>query len=344
MRMNSLIFIGLLALAIAPLFGQPVNQNGPIYWTKSQPNCAGLANGGVTTVLNGPATVGYACYVTGTFVWLAAGGVAGNPAHWSSAIRVAAPSSAPIGVEYSFFTVEGNTQRLDATVNGGSSVQSGTSAGFALAANQPLEVELLGESRDAPAYANTATGSVNAKFLCPDENTCANVLPQLIYSALPTYPWSLSVPIAWRGELSSQWSAEGIDDGLTNVVSLVIYNGDTQSAAFNVFVYDSNGNLAGSGTTPTIQSEQFTGTGEGGTYGVLLSQVVSPLPSGIFKILIDGPSRSAVEVLQVNGPSATTLQVSPDSAPASQTARAVRYRGVNKPEIAPSQVLPPVPK
>ena len=48
---------------------------------------------------------------------------------------------------------------------------------------------------------------------------------------------------------------------------------------------------------------------------MLLSQVVPKLPSGVFKVLVDGGQYySAVEVLQINGTSATTLQVAYDSA------------------------------
>ena len=104
-----------------------------------------------------------------------------------------------------------------------------TDVNFALFANQPAEIDLLGATRNAPNYGTTATGSVYAMFYCPDAATCSNVLPQLIYSALPTYPWSLSVPIAWDNSVWTQWSAVGIDDGGTHRVSLVIYNEDTDS-------------------------------------------------------------------------------------------------------------------
>ena len=54
-----------------------------------------------------------------------------------------------------------------------------------------------------------------------------------------------------------------------------------------------------------------------GTYGAMLSSVIStPLPSGVFKVVVDGGAvYSAVEVLQFNGTSATALQVAYDSAP-----------------------------
>jgi hypothetical protein len=146
------------------------------------------------------------------------------------------------------------------------------------------------------------------------------VLPQLIYSALPTYPWSLSVPIAWDNQVSTQWSAEGIDDGHTHVVSLVIYNENQTATTYTVRIYNSAGTLVGTGTTPSIPALQNLGNGsfgQGGTYAVLLSKLIStPLPPGIFKVLVDGGSLySAVEVLQVNGTSATTLQVAYDTAP-----------------------------
>jgi hypothetical protein len=193
---------------------------------------------------------------------------------------------------------------------------------FALSANQPAEIGLLGASSDAPKYSSTATGSVYAVFYCPDAITCGNVVPQLLYSALPATPWALSVPISWDTELWTQWSAEGIDDGGAHRVSLVIYNEDTTATSFTVRVYDSTGALAGTGTTPPIPALQSLGNGalgEGGTYGALLSDVISTkLPAGVFKVLVDGgPKYSAVEVLQFNGQSATALQVGYDSAPGS---------------------------
>ena len=263
-------------------------------------------------------TIGYSCYVSGTFVWLAAGG------GWGTSIRVAAPASAAIGVDYTFYDTSGNNLRLDTTFGGGSSTTSGIGVNFALSANQPAQVDLLGATSGAPQYSSTSTGTVYAVFYCPDAATCANVLPQLLYSALPSTPWTLSVPISWDTELWTQWSAEGVDNGGTQRVSLAIYNEDTTATSYTVRVYDSTGSLAGTGTTPSIPPLQPLpngSLGEGGTYGALLSDVVStPLPSGVFKILVDGGSRySAVEVLQFNGSSATALQVAYDSAPSSSS-------------------------
>ena len=311
MRTKSLQLIGLIALAAAALYGQPTN--GPVYWSTTQPDCSLLSdiNGQPETPVaitnSAGTTIGYSCYNAGTFVWLAAGG------GWATSVRVAAPSSAPVGVDYSFYDTSGNPLSVDTT---GPSA-SGNDVNFALSANQPVEVDLLGATSTAPNYSSTTVGSMYAIFFCPDAITCLNVLPQLIYSNLPSHPWSLSVPIAWDSLTWTQYSAEGVDDGGGHRVSLVVYNEDLTATSFKVSVYNSAGTLIGSGTTPSIPPLQNGGQGQGGTFGFQLSDVVkTPLPSGVFKILVDGGSIfSAVEVLQFTGPSATALQVGFDSAP-----------------------------
>jgi hypothetical protein len=291
---------------------------GPVYWSTSEPDCSGV-QGPVTITDSSGAILGYSCKVSGTFVWLAAGGP------WSSSIRVAAPDGNAIDADYRFYDPNGNSLSMDTTLGSGSPVTSGNEAEVALYANQPLEVDLLGATSGAPSYSATQTGSVYAEFYCPDATTCSDVLPQLLYSALPTIPWSLSVPISWANELALQWSAEGIDDGGAHRVSLAIYNQSATTTQFMVRVYDSTGNLFGTGWTPLLLPYQASG--EAQTYGVLLSQLVSPLPSGIFKVVIDGGADlSSVEVLQFTGSSATTLQVSPDSAPTSILAAARQAR------------------
>jgi hypothetical protein len=164
----------------------------------------------------------------------------------------------------------------------------------------------------------------------------------LLYSALPGTPWSLSVPIAWDTQVWTQWSAVGIDDGGARRVSLVVSNQDTSAKSYTVRVYNSNGTLAGTGTTPSIPPLRPQSDGsleQGGTFGALLSDVIStPLPSGVFKILVDGGSNfSAVEMLQVNGASATTLQVAFDSAPGSSSspgAAAARRANIRSARVA----------
>jgi len=331
MRMKSLHCLGLIVLAAATLHGQsqPAT-NGAVFWSTVPPDCSSLSGESPATITNSSgATVGYSCWVSGTFVWLAAGGA------WSSTIRVAAPTSGTIGVDYTFYDTTGNRLKLDTTLGSGSATESGSEVDFAASANQPAEVNILGATSNAPSYNTTETGSVYAVFYCPDATTCGNVLPQLLYSALPSIPWSLSVPIAWDDATWTTWSAEGIDDGGAHRVSLVIYNEGTSNScgvatSFTVQVYDSTGKLAGTGTTPSIPplaTLSSTSCGEAGTYGALLSDVIkTPLPSGIFKILVDGGAEySAVEVLQFTGASATSLQVGYDSAPgSSSTAGAVR--------------------
>ena len=347
MRTKSLHLFGLIAVAAATLHGQPTN--GPAYWSPvtSPPDCSSLAGESPVAITNSSGTtIGYSCYVSGTFVWLAAGG------GWSTSIRVAAPASAAIGVDYTFYDTSGNSLKFDTTFGAGTSTTSGDDVNFALHANQPAEVNLLGAASDAPAYTATSTGSMYAVFYCPDATTCSNVLPQLLYSALPTTPWSLSVPISWDTKLWTQWSAQGVDDGNSHRVSLVIYNEDTTATSYTVQVFDSTGSLAGSGTTPSIPPLQALGNGslgQGGTYGALLSDVIStPLPSGLFKILVNGGSEySAVEVLQFNGPSATALQVGYDSAPAStSSAASVRARNIRRARVAarPKPVFGEMPR
>jgi hypothetical protein len=303
--MKSLRFLGLMALAGVVLHGQPPT-TGAQYWSTTQPNCSSLGVSPVIITDSSGTTIGYSCYVAGTFLWLAAG------QGWGSSIRVAAPSSGAIGVDYSFYDPSGNNLSLDTTLASGSPPASGNDVNFALYANQPAEVALLGAPGDAPQYGNTQTGSVYAVFYCPDAATCSTVLPQLLYSFLPAKPWSLSVPISWDGSEWSQWSAEGIDDGSpAHLVSFVIYNQGSVASIYTVRIYDSNGSPAGVGTTPVIPSF--------GTYGDLLSNVIkTTLPSGVFKILIDGGANvSFASVLQFTGDSATSLQVAYDYAPSS---------------------------
>jgi len=338
MRTKVFSLLAPMALAVAALHGQTIAVpgaqppvTGAAYWSTTPPDCSSLAGESAVPITGASGTVGYSCYVSGTFVWLAAGG------GWSTAIRVAAPASGAIGADYSFYDPSGNNLKLDRAA--GAMAVSSDDVNFALSANQPAEIDLLGATSDAPKYANTATGTVYAVFYCPDATTCGNVLPQLLYSALPSSPWSLSVPIAWDTALDTGWSAVGIDDGGAQRVSLVIYNEDIAATSYTIQVFDSTGKLAASGTTPSIpplQSLAGGAYGEGGTYGAMLSDVVEgPLPSGPFKILIDGGSMySAAEVLQFNGASATTLQVGHDSQPSFTPTEAIRLANLRRARVA----------
>ena len=317
--MKSLQLFGLIALVAATLHGQT-------FWsTSSSLDCSSLGENAYGPYTTPTGVQGYSCFVGGTFAWYASGGA------WSTAIRVAAPASGAVLVDYLFYDKQGNPVNMDSAYGSGPANASGNEVTFALYANQPREVDLLGATGNGPGYSTLTDGSVYGTFLCPDATTCMNVQAQLLYSALPAIPWALSVPIAWDNEESLQWSAEGIDDGNVHRVSLAIYNDDvvsTTPTTFTVQVFDSNGNLAGTGVTPAIPPiPTFSdgSYGEGGTYAVALSDLISPLPSGIFKVLIDGGSvYSAVVVLQMNGQSATSMQVAYDTAAGSSVTTSVR--------------------
>jgi hypothetical protein len=291
------------------------------------------------------ATLGYSCYVSGTFVWLAAGG------GWGTAIRVGAPSSGAVGVDYFFYDTNGNDLDMDTTLAGGP-VTPDHEVSFSLYNNQPAEVDLLGASSTYPGYTAVTTGSVYATFYCAVAATCRDINPQLIYSAIPSSPWLLTVPIAWDTALWTQWSAVGVDDGGENRISFVVYNEDTVATSYTIDVFDNTGTLVGKGTTPVIAPLQSLGNGalgQGGTYGALLSDVIPrPLPAGPFKVLIDGGTRySAVEVLQFDGPAATNLQIAYDTAPNSAvSSRAKRPASVRSLRAAsrPARVFPPLAK
>jgi hypothetical protein len=90
---------------------------------------------------------------------------------------------------------------------------------------------------------------------------------------------------------------------------LVIYNQGSVATIYTVRVYDKNGILVGTGTTPAINGFSSV-TGEAGTYGALLSNIVSTaLPSGILKVFVDGGANSSsVLMLQTNGRAIAPLQ------------------------------------
>ena len=341
MRMKSLHLIGLVALAVATLRGQSTQ---PIYWSTSQPDCSSLNEQPIAVTISSlKTTVGYSCWVSGQFLWLAAGG------EWSTAIRAAAPASGAVAVYYSFYDTTGTPQSLDTT---GSFTASDSEVDFALYANQPSELDLLGATSDrATRYSHTATGAVSVMFLCPDATTCNNVMPQLLYSALPSYPWSLSVPIAWDGSSSTQWSGVGYDDGTAeHRVSLAISNADTESTTYTISIYNSEGTFVSSATTATIPSGENLGGGAygpGGSTGVLLSDLFPGLAADLYKILVDGGTKySLVEMLQINGLSATTLQVAYDTAPSTTSTATGRRQNASRLHTAstPRPVVSGLPK
>jgi hypothetical protein len=240
---------------------------------------------------------------------MAAGGA------WSTSIRVAAPASGAIAVDYGFWQ-GGQRITMDTMSGSGAVPVSRNLLELVLNANQPSDIRLLGASDSAPQYATTQTGFVYANFFCPDPATCATLVPQLLYSFAPIKPWSLSVPISWDAGFSSfqppgilpRWSSAGIEDA-THQISFAICNQSRDAATFTVRVFDPNGSLIGQTTTPSIPVLS--------TQGFLLTDLIrTPLPPGILKITVDGGSNvSSVAFFQFHGDSATSLQVAPDNPP-----------------------------
>lgn len=323
MRMKTLHFIGLIALAAVTLHGQTPPTTGTQWWS-TDPNLdctsvdnfsAGQTNYSVQLASGG---TGYYCYTSGTFVWLAAGG------GYVTSLQVSGPASLAaqtgVAVDYLFYDTSGNDLSLDATSTCSSSPASGSEISCVLKPNQPAEVDLLGATSNAPSHSAVTDGSVFVQFYCPDETTCLGITPQLIYSAPPLI--SLSVPVAWDGNQWTQWSFQGVDDGAGNRVSLVIYNQGSAPTIYTVRVYDVTGTRVGIGTTPAIAGYNSV-TGEAGTYGALLFTsgttpgiIPTGPPSGVFKVLVDGgPNNSSVMALQNLGRAQTVLQVSYDTAP-----------------------------
>lgn len=302
-RMNTLLSRGLIALVGTTLYALPPT-NGPRWWSTNPNLDCTTFHSLIHEIQLSSGGKGYACGVTGTFVWSAAGG------NWGTSIHVTAPASGAIGVDYIFSDGDGNQVSLD-TISG-SVRTSGSTISVVLDANQPSEVQLLGASSDGPEYKTTHTGSVFGIFLCPDPATCATIAPQLLYSFVPIKPWLLSVPLAWDNSFSplqpvgrsTRWSAVGMN-GSTETISFAVYNQSTAPAAYTVRVYDSNGSLAGEATTPMIPPA--------GTRGFLLADVLRiEIPTGILKVAIDAPASFTALFLQFNGDSATSLQSAPD--------------------------------
>ena len=179
--MKSLCFLGLMALAAVGLYGQPPATGTP-YWSTTPIDCSSVDNvpagTSYTITLPGGGT-GYYCYVSGTFVWLAAGG------GYTTAIRVAGPASLTtqngVVVDYTFYDISGNNLNLDTTSSCSASPASGNEVTCVLTANQPAELDLLGAPNDpdpnnrSQPYFHTQDGSVFVQFFCPDPNTCLSV-------------------------------------------------------------------------------------------------------------------------------------------------------------------------
>ena len=293
----------LIALAATAAFGVPPT-TGVKWWT-TNPNldCAAYHSLAYEVSLSGGGQ-GYACGVTGTFIWMAAGG------NWKSSILMAAPQSAAVGVQYLFYDEGGKAVSLDTLSD--SAAAAGNTIGLALSANQASEVQLLGATGD-PQHGKTQTGFVFALFLCPDAATCATVVPQLTYSSTSN-PWLLNVPIAWDSSfsfvqpsgLATRWSAVGSQSG-ADFISFAIHNSSPTPAAYAVRVYDHAGALVGQGMTPVIPGGSGV-DGAGGVQGFLLTDIIgSTLPAGTVKVTIEGSAPASAIFLQFSGQAAVSL-------------------------------------
>ena len=304
MRLKSLYLWGLIAVTGVGLYASPPTTGAKFWSTDPNLDCS-AAHALAIQVQLASGGLGTSCLVSGTFVWMAAGG------GWNSSIRVAAPASGPIAVDYGFWQ-DGNRISMDATSGNGAPTVSSNLVELVLNANQPSEILLLGATDKAPQYTATQTGFVYVNIFCPDAATCANVVPQLLYSFAPIKPWSLTVPIAWDSGFSFQppgilprWSATGVQDA-AHQISFAICNQFRVPAVFSVQVFDANGSLIGQAATPSIPVATVQGF-------LLKDLIPTPLPPGVLKITVDGgPSLSPGSVFQFEEDSATNLQVSYD--------------------------------
>ena len=172
------VFLVLVVLALCASTGFALPPTTGAQWWSTDPNLSCTAYRSlIYEVPLASGGRGYACGVTGTFVWFAAGGSLGT------SIRMAAPASGAVGVQYLFFDEGGNRISLDTIA--GAAQASGNSLGLVISANQPSEVRLLGASSDGPLYQKTQTGSVFGVFLCSSSAACATVNPQLLLSDHP---------------------------------------------------------------------------------------------------------------------------------------------------------------
>lgn len=325
LSVKSVCLVGMLALGA-------LTANAQTYWsTNASLNCGSYgtnaAGAPLAVTVAGNAT-GYVCYVYGTLPWYAAG------AGWNSSIRVAAPATAAIAVFLDFFDTNNVASKLDFRYHGDSTLLSDVTTGQALFANQPIQVDLLGLNSQTGSYTSQAGGPVVVLAYCPDADTCSQVQAQLIYSALPSQPWSLSAPVVWDAQTWTGWASLGIDDGKTDQVSFVIYNlaNDQLAHTYTLRVYDSAGTLHTSATTKSVAYL--------GSYADLLRNVTTNLPTGVFKLQLVASDYSAFEVLQFHGSSATTLVSAWENIPATAAAAASVTRG-RHPAPQGRYLLPP---
>src|SRR5881394_1674311 len=128
-RLKLLRVWGLMALTAVGIYAMPPT-TGAQYWsTDPNLNCSAF-HALISEIQLASGGKGYACFVSGTFAWLAAGG------SWSSSIRIDAPASGAIGVDLGFFQ-DGQRFSMDTISGNGSVPTSSNLVSLALSANQP---------------------------------------------------------------------------------------------------------------------------------------------------------------------------------------------------------------
>ena len=293
MRIKFALLTGLLVLGASFSNGQAWVNPG----TSGGPDCGPFQSQYV-------GSTSWYCYYQGTFPWFDAGG------GWTTILRVAAPASGAVQVKYDFFQLSNggvDPVTLNMILSDGTVVPYSSDYTFALSPNQPSEVTLLSKHTDSGDI--EANGSVHVQINCPDQATCKHVMPQLIYTYLPKYPWFLSSALSANVLLPAQpdstaWSAVGMNDPQTDaaknqIVSFVISNDSGSDQVYTVTAYDQTGKQVGQNATPTIVSGQGN--------GYLLHSFLSGLPQGLLKVRVSGTGTFMFTALQFNGPAATAL-------------------------------------
>src|SRR5689334_6067020 len=123
--MKSLLFLGLMTMGALELYGLPPT-NGAQYWSTDPNLDCSFARSQTYQIPLSSGGNGYVCIVSGTFPWLAAGG------NWATTIRVAAPGSGAIGIDYSFYDLNGGRFTLDTASGSGALPVSGNAVNLAL--------------------------------------------------------------------------------------------------------------------------------------------------------------------------------------------------------------------
>jgi hypothetical protein len=138
-RVKLLRVWGLMAFSAVGLYAMPPT-TGAQYWS-TDPNldCSAF-HALISEIQLASGRKGYACFVSGTFPWLAAGG------SWRTSIRIDAPASGAIGMDLGFFqdgqrfsmdVVSGNGLVPAPTLRGTATRRPDWYTGFSIVPTQP---------------------------------------------------------------------------------------------------------------------------------------------------------------------------------------------------------------